>query len=89
LQTAKAPTGKLSAKPITVAVSSYTFSVTYRSTAGINSSTLATGNLTVSGPNGYTGTPTLASISPSGNAKMIVAVYSVAPPLRQLVYFCR
>lgn len=80
LQTAKPPIGKLSAKPIAAAVSSYTFKVTYHSTAGINAATIATGNLTITGPNGYSGTPALASISPSGNAKVIVAVYSVTPP---------
>ena len=80
LQVAKPPTAKLSAKPITAAVSSYTLKVTYHSSTGINASTIATGNVTVSGPNGYTAAPALVSISPAGNAKAIVAMYSVSPP---------
>lgn len=77
---AKPPTAKLHGRPITTALSSYSFTVAYHSTVGISASTIATGNLSLSGPAGYVTTPTLVSLSPASNAKTIVAVYSVTPP---------
>ena len=80
VQAAKPPTAKLHGRPITTALFSYSFTVTYHSSVGINASTIATGNLSLSGPSGYVTTPTLVSMSPASNAKTIVAVYSVTPP---------
>jgi hypothetical protein len=59
--------------------STYTFSVTYADPAGIDTSTLGNGQVTVSGPNGYSRFATLNSQSTSGNGS-IVASYSVATP---------
>ncbi len=80
LQTAKPPTAKFHARPVTTGLSSYSFTVAYHSSVGINASTIGTGNLSLSGPSGYVTTPTLVSLSPASNAKTIVAVYSVIPP---------
>src|ERR1019366_4321250 len=58
----------------------YTFNVISRSGAAVVAASTATGKLTVTGPNGYTSTPTLVSIAPATNARSIVATYSILPP---------
>lgn len=76
----KPPTAKLSAKAVSSALSSYTFKVTYVGSTSINASTIATGNVVVSGPNGYSSTAVLVAISPNANSKTLQAIYSIAPP---------
>ena len=76
----KAPTAVLSAKPITSATSSYTFKVAYHSSIGINLTSIVTGNVTVTGPNGFAQTATLAGTAPSGNGNNVSATYSLTPP---------
>ena len=80
LKATRPPTVTLKARPIVTAVSSYTFKVIYHSIAGVSAATIATGNVSVTGPNGYAATPTLVSHTPAGNARTIVASYLVTPP---------
>ncbi|HZL34755.1 MAG TPA: hypothetical protein VFC78_05545, partial [Tepidisphaeraceae bacterium] len=80
VRAAKPPTARLRAQPITTALTSYSFNVIYHSSVNINASTITTGGLTVSGPQGYSRTPVLVSVSPAANAKTIVAVYTLPPP---------
>jgi hypothetical protein len=56
----------------------YQFTVTYFDATGINTSSIGTGDVQVSGPNGFTATPTL--VGTSGPATATVATYQFTPP---------
>ena len=76
-----APTAALTSAPnITAAqVTPYQFTVTYNDTANINASTIGAGNITVTGPGGYTQAATLVSQN-LANGTSVAAVYSVPAP---------
>jgi len=54
--------------------------VTYYDDVGIDVTTLGTGDLTVSGPFGFTATPTFISVDVNTNGSPRVATYSFTPP---------
>ncbi len=60
-------------------VAPYQFQVTYTDTAGINASTIGNGNLTVTGPGGYSQAATLVSTGLT-NATSLPVTYSVPAP---------
>ncbi len=75
------PVGSLNAKNLTTAqTSSYVFQVVWRDPSGINTSTLATGNVSVTGPGGYAKTGVLMSIDTSLGLTQVTAKYKVAAP---------
>ncbi|MEQ1646670.1 MAG: hypothetical protein ABL959_24665, partial [Pyrinomonadaceae bacterium] len=56
------------------------FSVTYSDDIAINVSTLNTGDVTVSGPGGFTATPTFVSVDNPADGTPRIATYSFTPP---------
>ncbi|MBX7105463.1 MAG: hypothetical protein K1X57_15365 [Gemmataceae bacterium] len=59
---------------------SYTFSVTYFDATGIDTSSLSTGDLTVTGPNGFQATPSFVSFSADTSGTTVTALYTFMPP---------
>jgi hypothetical protein len=59
---------------------SYQFSVTYYDDTAIDVSTLAGGNVQVTGPNGFSTTATLVGVDVSSNGSPRTATYSIVPP---------
>lgn len=60
---------------------SYTFTVTYTDADGnVDYSTIATGNVTVTGPGAFSQDATFVSATPASDASEIVATYSITPP---------
>ncbi len=59
--------------------SPYTFTVTYTDDTGVNVSSIGTGDVTVTGPNGFSSTPTFLSSSFT-QATSVTATYSFTPP---------
>src|SRR5438477_3662405 len=57
-----------------------TVTVTYSDPTGIKVSTLGTGDITISGPGGFTATPTFVSVDNNTNGTPRVATYSFTPP---------
>jgi fibronectin type 3 domain-containing protein len=57
----------------------YVFSVTYQSSAGINTASINTGDIQVTGANGFLRTPTLLHFVTNADGS-VTATYSVAPP---------
>ena len=47
----------------------------------IDFSTINTGDITISGPGGFSATPVLTGTTPSADAKTIIATYDFAPPV--------
>ena len=76
------PTGSATAPDITVASSlPQTITVTYSDNVAVNPATIGSGNISVSGPNGYNQAITFVSSGGTGQAgSPIVAVYSLAAP---------
>lgn len=76
------PTATLSsAKSITTpGKSPYTFQVTYTDDVDVYYYSLHTGNLVVTGPNGFKQTATLVSVSQSSDGPSLVATYQITPP---------
>ena len=75
-----APTALATATNVSTAGgSTYTFSVVYADPAGIDTSTLGNGQVTVTGPNGYSRFATLTGQSTASNGS-VTANYSVATP---------
>jgi len=75
------PIAALSASNVlTGGATSYTFSVTYSDDVAIKVSTLNTGDVTVSGPNGFTATPTFLGVNDNSDGTPRVATYSFTPP---------
>ena len=72
-----APTAVLTSHPpVTSTTTPYAFTVTYSDNTAVNASTVASGNLQVSGPNGY---DQLATLTSTGlvNGTTVVAQYTV------------
>ena len=59
---------------------SSSFSITYTDAAGIDTTTLGNGQVTVSGPNGYSRFASLYSQTSSNNGTTVVATYTFVPP---------
>ena len=59
---------------------SYQFSVVYYDDAAINVTTLAGGNVLVTGPNGFSTTGTLIGVDANTNGSPRIATYSIIPP---------
>jgi hypothetical protein len=76
-----APTPALAPAPDVVSDSTptKTFNVTYTDNYSVNASTIANGNLIVTGPNGFSQAATLVSSS-GGNGSTINATYSITAP---------
>ena len=75
------PSAELAVGPITTAgQSTKTFTVTYTDDAGVDVSTIGTGDIRVTGPNGYDRVATLVAVSSSTDGTPRTATYSVGPP---------
>jgi len=78
-QPAGLPTALASAPDvISSGASNETITVVYSDDTGINAATIGSGDITVTGPNGYSKTGTL--IGTTGSGKSITATYTVPPP---------
>ena len=76
-----APTASIAAPNIgTPSTGTQTVTVLYTDDRGINSGTVGTGDITVTGPGGITLDVVDASVSPGGNGTPQTATYVVAPP---------
>jgi hypothetical protein len=76
-----APTQTYGGEAPTPGSSVFDFTVTFSdATTGINTSTIGTGDLSVTGPNGYTATATLQSLDNNANGSPRVATYRIAAP---------
>jgi glucose/arabinose dehydrogenase len=76
------PTATLNANPLSVVPNSnspYTFNVTYSDNVAVNSSTLDSTDLVVTGPNGYSQLATFVSAIPSTNGSPLTATYRITP----------
>ena len=77
------PTVTFNASPLTVPTNSttpYTFTVTYTDNVAVNSSTLDSNDLLVTGPNGYSQLATIVSVTPAANASPLTATYQILAP---------
>jgi hypothetical protein len=77
-----APTVTLSSAPGVSAAggSSYTLSVRYQDDTAINVGTVGTGDLRISGPHSFSGTPVFLSIDNSANGTPRTVTYRLTPP---------
>lgn len=75
-----APAASLLAADITTGLGQYTFTITYLDEIGINASTVATGNVLVTAPDGAKHIATLVSKESSDSGQTLTAVYSLAAP---------
>jgi glucose/arabinose dehydrogenase len=78
-----APTATLNATPLSVTPNSttpYTFTVTYNDNVAVNSSTLDSTDLLITGPNSYSQLATFISATPSTNGSPLTATYRINPP---------
>ncbi|MBS1795850.1 MAG: VCBS repeat-containing protein [Acidobacteria bacterium] len=79
--TGPAPIAAATAADVTAAGgSSYIFTVTYTDDTAINVGTIGTGDVTVTGPNGFTATPAFVSVNNNTNGTPRTATYSFTPP---------
>jgi hypothetical protein len=75
------PNASLSAANVTAAGgNAYTFNVTYTDTVALNGATIGTGDVVVSGPNGFKQTATLVALTHSVDNKSYTASYRITPP---------
>jgi Domain of unknown function (DUF4347)/NPCBM/NEW2 domain/Glucose / Sorbosone dehydrogenase/Calx-beta domain len=77
-----APTATLNAIPLSVSPNSttpYTFAVTYSDNVAVNSSTLDSTDLLVTGLNSYSQLATFVSATPSTNGSSLTATYRINP----------
>jgi hypothetical protein len=75
------PTATATAAPVTKAgATSYTFTVTYADAGGVRASTIGTGDVRVTGPNGFSQLATLVSVNSSTNGTPRTATYRITPP---------
>ena len=75
------PFARADADPVRVVNSlPHRFTVTYIDDVAIQVAGIATGNIRVNGPNGYSNTAVLESIAPSTDPGMMTATFSVQPP---------
>ncbi|MFI5379328.1 MAG: Calx-beta domain-containing protein [Tepidisphaerales bacterium] len=76
------PTAKLTSNPgVSVAsVLNYRFTAVYTDNVAMSLASVATGNLSVTGPNGYSQVATLLSKKLSTDGKSVTAVYSIPAP---------
>jgi hypothetical protein len=75
------PYASLAAANVTSAgATTYSFSVTYTDSQAVNVSSLATGNVVVTGPNGFSQTATLTGVSTSSNGTPRTATYRINAP---------
>lgn len=75
------PSAELVANSITTpGLSTASLTVTYSDDAGINVSTIGTGDIRVTGPNGFNVLAGFASVNSTTNGTPRSAVYAVAPP---------
>jgi len=76
-----APTAAIGSHPnVTGTASYYDFTVVYSDDAAVDVASIATGNVVVSGPNAFSGTPTLQSIDTNTNGTPRTATYRLTPP---------
>jgi Domain of unknown function (DUF4347)/NPCBM/NEW2 domain/Glucose / Sorbosone dehydrogenase/FG-GAP-like repeat/Calx-beta domain len=78
-----APTATLNATPLSFIPNSttpYTFTVTYNDDVAVNSSTLDSTDLLITGPNSYSQLATFVSATPSTNGSPLTATYRITPP---------
>ena len=76
-----APTAKLTAATVTTAgATSYQFTVTYTDNTGVNVASLKTGNVRVTGPNGFNQVATLVRVDQTTNGTPRTATYQITPP---------
>lgn len=77
------PTASLGV-PIVISTAGATaqqFSVHYSDSQGaVVAASLGTGDITISGPNGFSAQATLVSVNPPGDAEAVAAVYQFTPP---------
>ncbi|MCX5658232.1 MAG: hypothetical protein NTW19_00750 [Planctomycetota bacterium] len=76
-----APSASLSAAGVSAAGgTSYTFTVTYSDNTAVNASTIGSGDVLVTGPNGFSQAATFVSVNNSTNGTPRTATYSITPP---------
>ena len=75
-----APTATTTALPVTTTGTSYSFSVAYSDASGIDSTTLYSGEVQVTGPNGYNQYAALGTTTTSADGTGITANYTITPP---------
>jgi hypothetical protein len=81
VQPAGLPTAAATSSDVTTAGgTSQTVTVTYAGTNPINVSNLHTGNITVTGPAGFSATPTFTGVDNNTNGTPRVATYTFTPP---------
>lgn len=66
--------------PADVGVSSYMFTVTYSDNDAVDVNFIKTGNVIVSGPNGFNASAIHVSSTPNANGSPITAKYQITPP---------
>lgn len=75
------PTATLAVTDVTTSGgTSYSFSVTFSDNVSVNIGSLLTGNITVTGPNGFSQVATFESVSNQTNGTPRAATYSFTPP---------
>ncbi|MGA2497052.1 MAG: Calx-beta domain-containing protein [Tepidisphaeraceae bacterium] len=76
------PSAKLTSNPGVAAASTapYRFTAVYTDNAAMSLASVATGNISVTGPNGYSQLATLLSKKLSTDGKSVTAVYSIPAP---------
>jgi polygalacturonase len=74
------PSTTLSATSIDNWSGTYVFKATYQSSYGINTSSIDSRDITVTGPNGYSQDARLVSIENTGDARVVVARYKITSP---------
>lgn len=75
------PTAALAAKNVKeVRAAPFRFNVIYSDETLLNARTIGSGDITVTGPNGYSARAQLVSKTPAGNAGTIVATYRIPGP---------
>ena len=75
-----APASVLQRPTITSGTRYLVVKVVYTDATGVKASSLASGNLQLTGPRGYKSLATLYSITPAGNGKSLTATYKFAAP---------
>jgi len=66
---------------LTPSVSKYQFTVTYSDDVAVVAASIGTGDVTVTGPNGFSDTPTLVGAPPGANGTPLVVMYEFTPPV--------
>ncbi|HWQ13244.1 MAG TPA: right-handed parallel beta-helix repeat-containing protein [Roseiflexaceae bacterium] len=73
------PTASLTAGDVTLGAATYQFTVTYDDNLALDVGTIGTGDVTVSGPNGFSQQATLVGV-PASNGSQRIATYQISAP---------